>query len=82
MWEETWNNKGSIISAEGLLYIYEEKNGNVGLVKPNPQKFDLISSFKVTLGDAGPFWAHPVIHNGILYLRHTNALMAYDIKAR
>jgi outer membrane protein assembly factor BamB len=82
MWEEKWNNKGSIISAEGLLYIYDEKDGNVGLVKPDPQKFNLISSFKVTLGDAGPFWAHPVIHNGILYMRHTNALMAYDIKAR
>jgi outer membrane protein assembly factor BamB len=82
MWEETWKCKGSIIAAEGLLYIYEEKNGNVGLVKPNPEKFDLVSSFQVTQGDAGPFWAHPVIHNGVLYLRHTNALMAYNIKAK
>jgi len=82
MWEETWNGKGSIISAEGMLYIYEERNGNVGLLKANPEKFDLVSSFKVNLGDAGPFWAHPVIHNGILYLRHTNALMAYNIKAK
>jgi outer membrane protein assembly factor BamB len=82
MWEEPWNTKGSVISAEGMLYIYEEKNGNAGLLKVNPEKFDLVSSFKVTLGDAGPFWAHPVIHNGILYLRHSNALMAYDIKAK
>lgn len=82
IWEEHWNTKGSVISAEGMLYIYEEKLGNVGLVKANPEKFDLVSSFKVTLGDAGPFWAHPVIHNGILYLRHTNALMAYNIKAK
>jgi outer membrane protein assembly factor BamB len=82
MWEEHWNCKGSIISAEGMLYIYDEKNGNVGLVKVNPEKFDLVSSFKVSLGNAGPFWAHPVIHNGTLYLRHTNALMAYDIKAK
>jgi len=82
MWEETWNTKGSIISAEGMLYIYEEKNGNVGLLKVNPEKFDLVSSFKVTQGNAGPFWAHPVIHNGVLYLRHSNALMAYDIKAK
>jgi outer membrane protein assembly factor BamB len=82
MWEEHWNCKGSIISAEGMLYIYEEKNGNVGLLKANPEKFDLVSSFKVTQGDAGPFWAHPVIHNGVLYLRHSNALMAYNIKAR
>jgi len=82
MWEERWNNKGSIIAADGMLYIYDEKSGNVGLVKLNPLKFDLVSSFKVTLGSAGPYWAHPVIKDGILYLRHTNALMAYDIKAR
>ncbi|KPK87287.1 MAG: hypothetical protein AMS27_03050 [Bacteroides sp. SM23_62_1] len=82
MWEEHWNCKGSIISAEGMLYIYEEKNGNVGLLKANPEKFDPVSSFQVTQGDAGPFWAHPVIHNGVLYIRHTNALMAYDIKAK
>jgi len=82
MWEEHWNNKGSIISAEGMLYIYDEKSGNVGLLKANPEKFDLVSSFKVTQGDSGPFWTHPVIHNGVLYLRHSNALMAYNIKAK
>ena len=81
MWQEHWNNKGSIISADGMLYIYDEKNGMVGLLNANPEKFDLISSFKVTQGKAGPFWAHPVIHNGILYIRHTSALMAYNIKA-
>jgi outer membrane protein assembly factor BamB len=81
-WEQRWNCKGSIIAAEGMLYIYDEKNGNVGLVKATPEKFDLVSSFKVSLGNSGPFWAHPVIHNGILYLRHNNALMAYDIKEK
>jgi outer membrane protein assembly factor BamB len=82
MWEQPWNTKGSIISAEGMLYIYEERKGNVGLLKVNPKKFDLVSSFQVTQGNSGPFWAHPVIHKGVLYLRHTNALMAYDIKAK
>ena len=82
MWEEPWNCKGSIISAEGMLYIYDERNGNIGLVRATPDKFDLVSSFKVTLGESGPFWAHPVIHNGILYLRHMNALMAYSIKSK
>ncbi len=81
MWEETWNCKGSIIAAENMLYIYDEKRGNVGLLHANHEKFDLVSSFTIEQGDNGPFWAHPVIHNGILYIRHTNALMAYDIKA-
>ena len=81
-WEEHWNCKGSIISAEGMLYIYDEKRGNVGLLKASPEKFDLVSSFQVTQGNSGPFWAHPVVHNGVLYIRHSNALMAYDIKAK
>lgn len=79
MWEEQWKCKGSIIFADGMLYLYEEKTGFAGLVKPNPEKFELASSFKVQEG-SGPYWAHPVIHNGILYLRHGEALMAYDIK--
>jgi len=79
MWEEHWNNKGSIIAAEGLLYIYDERHGNVGLLKPDTEKFNLISSFRIKEG-SGPYWAHPVINNGVLYLRHGEALMAFNIK--
>jgi outer membrane protein assembly factor BamB len=60
------------------LYCYDEKRGNFGLVKADPAKFEIISSFKIPLGK-GAHWAHPVIHNKILYVRHGNALMAYDI---
>ncbi len=81
MWEEHWKNKGSIIAADGLLYIYDERSGFIGLLKPNPDKFDLVSSFKFK-GGSGPYWAHPVIHNGVLFLRHGEALMAYDIKEK
>jgi len=56
--------------------LYEEKRGNVALVKPNREKLDVISTFRVDEGK-GPHWAHPVIHNGILYIRHGEVLMAY-----
>jgi len=81
MYETDWFNKGQIISAEGFLYCYDEKNGNVGLVKATPTKFDLVSSFKIAMG-SGPHWSHPIIHAGILYIRHGEALMAYDIKEK
>jgi len=68
---------GTIISAEGLLYIYSEK-GEMALVKPNPEKFELISKFNVTLG-TDEYWAHPVIFKGVLYIRRGNTLMAYKI---
>lgn len=71
--------KGSIIAADGMLYCYDERRGTVGLIKPDVEKFDVVSEFRITKGE-GPHWAHPVINNGILYIRHGNALMAYRIK--
>ncbi len=80
-YETTWEGKGkgAIIAADNMLYCFDEKKGYVGLVKANPEKFEVISEFPVKKGE-GPFWAHPVINNGILYIRHGNALMAYAIK--
>jgi hypothetical protein len=79
MYEEEWNCKGSIIYADGLLYCYEERRGNVALVNPNPEQFEVISTFRIKEG-RGPHWAHPSISNGILYIRHGDVLMAYNIK--
>ncbi len=81
MWTTEWYNKGSVISDEGLLYIYEEKTGNVALVRPNSEKLDIISTFKVN-GGSGPYWAHPVIDKGRLFLRHGDYLACYSIKAK
>lgn len=81
MWITEWNNKGSIAAAEGLLYIFEEKGGNVALVRPNSEKFDVISSFKFPKG-SGPHWSHPVIDKGRLFLRHGDYMAVYNIKAK
>jgi hypothetical protein len=81
MYETDWENKGPIIYADGLMYCYDEKNGNLALVKPNPEKFDIVSSFVIDKGD-GPHWGHPAISDGVLYVRHGHALMAFDIKAK
>jgi hypothetical protein len=41
-------------------------------------KLEKISSFRIKEGTLQHF-SHPVIHNGILYQRHGNVLMAFDI---
>jgi outer membrane protein assembly factor BamB len=79
LWTKKWYSKGSIISADGMLYLFEEKSGHVALVKPDATKLDIVSEFQITKGE-GPFWAHPVIRNGKLYIRHGDVLMAYRIK--
>ncbi len=76
-----WINKGSIISADGLLYLYEERKGNIALVKPNPDSFELISTFKNYKGK-GLHWAHLSIFDGNMFVRRGDVLLAYDIKKR
>jgi outer membrane protein assembly factor BamB len=72
--------KGNVIYADGLLYCYSE-SGDVGLVRPNPKKFEVISSFEIDEG-SGSHWAHPVINDGKLYVRHGDVLMVYDIRSK
>jgi hypothetical protein len=79
LWTTKWNSRGSIISADGMLYLFDEKSGHVALVKPDNSKLDIVSEFQITKGD-GPFWAHPVINKGRLYIRHGDVLMVYKIK--
>lgn len=69
---------GSIIYADKMLYYYNQK-GEVNLIKPTPEKLELVSTFKITKGTLEHF-SHPVISNGVFYLRHGKALMAYNIK--
>ena len=69
---------GVVIAADDMLYCYSEK-GEMALVKATPEKFDLISKFPITLGTQ-QHWAHPVIYQGVLYVRHGDTLMAYEIK--
>jgi len=69
--------RGSIILADNMLYYYNDK-GEVHLVDYKVGKLNDISSFKILKGSREHF-AHPVIHDGILYIRHGEYLGAYRI---
>ncbi|MBN1409733.1 MAG: PQQ-binding-like beta-propeller repeat protein, partial [Spirochaetales bacterium] len=71
--------KGSLTCADSLLYCLSE-TGNMGLVDPAGDEYTVISQFKVPRDGRGPFWAHPVISDCILYVRHNDSLYAYKIK--
>jgi outer membrane protein assembly factor BamB len=68
---------GNIIAADGMLYCYSDK-GEMALVNPNPQKFEIVSKFSITMGTEH-HWAHPVIYQGMMYVRHGDSLMAYKL---
>lgn len=71
--------KGSMAYADGRLYGYTEE-GKVVLVDPDPANFRKISSFDITRG-SGKHWSHPVVSGGVLYIRHGEVLMAFDVGA-
>ena len=70
---------GATIFADGLFYCYGT-DGVLALIEPKENDCRVISSFEVPLG-TDQHWAHPVIHEGKIYLHHGNALMCYDIAA-
>ena len=78
-YETEWETKGTISRAGDMLYCLDEKKGNIALVKANPEKFEIISTFKLPKG-TGPCWSNPVIDNGIMYVRRGSVIMAFDIK--
>jgi hypothetical protein len=49
------------------------------LVIASQEKYEKTSEFKVPSGGLGPYWAHPVVCGGRLYLRHADKLFAYNI---
>jgi len=79
-WEAEWFNKGPVIAADGMLYLMEEKSGNIALVQPSEESMKVISTFRMKEGE-GPYWAHPAIYNGMLFIRHGNVLKVYNLKS-
>jgi outer membrane protein assembly factor BamB len=69
--------KGAVIAADGLLFCYSER-GEVALAEATPEEFALKGEFRAPYG-SDQHWAHPVIHNGRLYVRHGNSMMVYKI---
>lgn len=70
---------GNLIMADGLLYWYSEA-GKICLVEPTDNKFNIISVFDVPFGES-QHWAHLVIHNKRLFVRHGESLMVYNLAA-
>ncbi len=69
--------KGVVIYADGMLYGYTQR-GDLFMAKATPAEFKVAGKVAVTLG-SDQHWAHPVINNGLLYVRHGSALIAYKI---
>ncbi len=80
-YQQTWNGHGgAVIHADGMLVLYEEQTGRVGLAPATPDGLEVSSSFVVRQG-LGDHWAHPAISGGLLYIRHGDVLTVYDLRS-
>jgi len=78
--------KGAISSADGMLYLLDEKTGTVVLLEASPEAWKEHGRFRLEplttqRSPKGGIWTHPVISNGKLYLRDQEYLFCFDIKA-
>ncbi|MDX2429749.1 MAG: PQQ-binding-like beta-propeller repeat protein [Bacteroides sp.] len=69
--------RGVVIEADHMLYYYNFQ-GDLKLISYAEGKMEEVSSFKITRGEKEHF-SHPVINNGVLYLRHGGVLMAFGL---
>ena len=69
----------SLVKTPERLIAYSEKKGEVFLLEANVATYTIKGKFPVMYGE-GPHWAHPVVANGVLYVRRHDTLVAYDIK--
>jgi outer membrane protein assembly factor BamB len=85
LWHADQPGKGSgcVLYADGNLYFRYE-DGLMALVEVTPEKYNLKGTFMppARLGAKQTAWAHPVISDGKLYLRHWDVLFCYDVKAQ
>ena len=70
--------KGAGLWADGRLYAYSE-NGWMRLLEPTAEKFEVRGEFRFAEAGQNDAWAHPVIHQGRLYLRYHERLVCFGV---
>jgi outer membrane protein assembly factor BamB len=81
LWKQRGPGGGSaaVTYADGNLYFRYE-DGVMALIQATPKALNVESTFKLPTHD-GPSWPYPVIAGGMLYLRHGDSLLCYDLRA-
>ncbi len=69
---------GSLAFADNKVFCYGN-NGTVNLISLSGDRMEITGKLKVK-GGSGQHFSHPVLADGIMYIRRGDALMAYKIK--
>ena len=70
---------GCLTWADGMFYLFAD-DGNMVLTKPTDDGLEVTGRLKLEEPGKRPTWAHPVVCNGRLYVRHGDSLSVYDVR--
>lgn len=76
-WRARSVGKGSLVMADGKLFLLSERN-KVGLAVATTEGYQERGRFEIE-DRGGPSWAHPVVANGAFYIRDQESLTSYDV---
>lgn len=79
-WQDRSVGKGSVIAADGMLYVRSE-SGPVALVEVNPKAYVERGRFDPEKSNRNA-WPYPVVAAGRLLLRDQDKLYCYDVKGK
>lgn len=87
VWDSKKLGKGCVFYADNRLYCLEESSGQVALAAADTGGWKEHGRFKLEPQTelrkrSGRIWTHPVVANGVMYLRDQELLFAFDVKAR
>jgi len=71
--------RGSVCFADGMLYLYAEKDGTVALATCSPEGLEIEGTARVAGSQQS--WAHPVVAGGRLYLRYDDNLYCFNVSS-
>ena len=81
-WQSNQPGKGSLIYADGRLYLRVEDKGTIVLIEASPAGYKEHGRFEQPDRSDKTAWPYPVIAHGKLYLRDMDTLLCYDVKAK
>ena len=87
LWQSGKLGKGSVSYADGMLFCYAEKDGELAVIKVSPKGWEEVGRMSLpskskTRPSSGKVWPHPVIAQGKLFLRDYEKLFAFDLKPK
>jgi outer membrane protein assembly factor BamB len=90
--ERVWNEKnalgkGCLTCADGMLYLQDERSGDIVLIEASPEGWAEHGRFTLEpqteqRNPKGKIWTHPTVADGKLYLRDQELLFCFDVAAK